>query len=317
MDENLICFFYFSISLFHSLGTYALILHQIYMQILELNRNFHRVFLISESYQIFGFLYSFLWWIIIEGTLERVDVWHELLVHLDFLDGDLPRISQIVPHLVLLVVHYRLLETCDHLTLPLDELGLFLNSLQVSVKDMFLSPEPLLFHGLLLHSVLHVEHVRLRLLLGSHWILRFHHLLRGVTVGGDTSWVGWSLLGIHEWGWWVHLLRDLVHLLNVLLRMTTSGRTLTKMIVINFDAWDWLLGNWLLSLGRHFWHGWAYFVTLRIHLLVRRRLLLIELVLVVWYALLLLLADWGWEVIVVLWRTLACSWIAMSVRNIG
>ena len=64
-----------------------------------------------------------------ESGLEGVDVLHQLLIHLDLLDRDLPSISQIVPHLVLLVVHDRLLQRSDHLSLSLDQLGLLFHSL--------------------------------------------------------------------------------------------------------------------------------------------------------------------------------------------
>ena len=83
--------------------------------------------------------------------MELVDVLHELLVHLDLLHGYLPRVRQVVAHIVVFLVLDGPLECGDHLALALDELDLFLDSVQVRIIDVFFSPHSLLLESLRVH----------------------------------------------------------------------------------------------------------------------------------------------------------------------
>ena len=86
-----------------------------------------------------------------ESVLKLVNILHQLLVHLDLLHGYLSSVGKVVAHVVVLLVLYRALQRRDHLALPLNELHLFLDSVQVRVVDALFCTHSLFLKCLRVH----------------------------------------------------------------------------------------------------------------------------------------------------------------------
>ena len=162
-----------------------------------------------------------------EGVLELVDVLHELLVHLDLLHGYLPRVRQVVAHVVVLFVLDGPLERRDHLALALDQLHLLLHGVQVGVVDVLFGPHSLLFESLRIHHAV-----------GAHFQVRvvilLHHVI-GVLAIVTGSWVHWHWLSAHQRsGWGMKLLGHLllVKLLMRFLPLPLLGRAASRSLLL-------------------------------------------------------------------------------------
>ena len=158
---------------------------------------------------------------------------------MDLLDRNLTSISQIVPHLVFLIVHDGLLQGSDHLTFSLDELGLLLHSLEMCVENVFFGSEPLFFPCLLLHSHIHIH---VEGVVGLGLPIALHHMVL------LSRRVSWPLLRAHKRSRSVHdLLRRLIHLMNIEL-LWNNSRVLQSVLRLHCNSAGDLLGHVRLGL---------------------------------------------------------------------
>ena len=166
-----------------------------------------------------------------KSILKLIDILHQLLIHFYLLHSYLSGICKVFSHIIVFLILYSSLQSCDHFSFPLDELHLFFDSVEMCIVNIFFSSHPLFFHQLVVHfahivtSRIHLSEHHVVVLLVLHYLVGLRGMCR-------------HLLGAHQGRWRVHLLlRNLIHL--------------KLLLILEF------LVVWAVTVGwrRSLWHG--------------------------------------------------------------
>ena len=124
-----------------------------------------------------------------ESVLELINILHQLLVHLDLLHGYLPRVCQVVPHIIVFFIFDGSFESGDHFAFPLDELHFFFDSIQMGVVNVLFSSHSFLFESLGVHHAI-----------GTHFQVSIIVLLHNMIIGAAIV----AVAGVHRHLWRAH-----------------------------------------------------------------------------------------------------------------